>query len=92
MSRQQSRIVRELHDEPHVAGSRITVLWIHERVEGRGLRPETVADRHNLDIADVYEALAYYHRHPEEMAELRAHRDEVAAEIREQSELTPPEE
>jgi len=90
MSRQQSRTVRELYDEPHVAGSRITVLWIHERVEGRGLRPETVADRHNLDIADVYEALAYYHRHPEEMEELRAHRDEVAAEIREQSELTPP--
>jgi uncharacterized protein (DUF433 family) len=38
----------------------VTVLHVHERVEGRGLRPETVADRLNLDIADVYDALAYY--------------------------------
>jgi len=25
-----------------------------------------VADRLNVDLADVYEALAYYHRNPEE--------------------------
>ena len=92
MSRQQSRIVRELHDEPHIEGSRITVMYIHGRVEGQELRPETVAERHDLDIADVYEALAYYHRHPEEMEELRAHREAIAEDIREESDLTPPEE
>lgn len=70
----------EIHDEPHIQGSRVTVQHIHERVEGRGLRPETVADRLNLDIADVYEALAYYHRHPEEMWEIEAHRQDVAEE------------
>jgi uncharacterized protein (DUF433 family) len=92
MSRQRSRIVRELHDEPHVEGSRITVRWIHERVEKRGVDPATVADRHDLAVADVYEALAYYHRHPEEMAEIRDRRAEVADEIREESDLRPPEE
>lgn len=53
---------------------------IHERVEGRGLRPETVADRLNLDLADVYEALAYYHRYPEEMERVEKRRQRVADE------------
>jgi len=70
----------EIHDEPHIEGSRVTVLHIHERVEGRGLRPETVADRLNLDLADVYEALAYYHRHPEEMERVEKRRQRVADE------------
>jgi len=70
----------EIHDEPHIEGSRVTVLHVHERVEERGLRPETVADRLNLDLADVYEALAYYHRNPEEMQSVEAHRQTVAEE------------
>lgn len=61
----------DIHDEPHIEGSRVTVQHIYARVEGRGLRPETVAERLNLDVADVYEALAYYHRHPEEMRAIR---------------------
>lgn len=68
----------DIHDEPHIEGSRVTVQHIHARVEGRGLRPETVADRLNLDVADVYEALAYYHRHPEEMREVERRRKQVA--------------
>lgn len=56
----------ERHDEPHIERSRITVRYVHERVEGRGLRPETVTDRHSLAVVDVYEALAYYHNNPEE--------------------------
>jgi len=70
----------DIHDEPHIEGSRVTVLHVHERVEGRGLRSETVADRLNLDIADVYEALAYYHRNPAEMRAVEDHRERVAAE------------
>ena len=58
----------------------MTVLHVHERVEERGLRPETVADRLNLDLADVYEALAYYHRNPGEMRPVEAHRQTVAEE------------
>jgi len=75
MSRQSARITRELHDEPHIAGSRITVHFVHERVEGRGLDPETVAERHDLELADVYHALAYYHDHPGEMAAVERERE-----------------
>lgn len=79
MSRQSARITQELHDEPHIVGSRITVHFVHERVEGRGLDPETVAERHDLELADVYHALAYYHDHPEEMAAVeRRRKDQVA--------------
>lgn len=70
----------EIHDEPHIEGSRVTVPHVHERVEERGLRPETVADRLNLDPADVYEALAYYHRNPGEMQAVERHREAVAEE------------
>ena len=77
MSQQSARIVRELHDEPHVKGSRVTVHFIKERVEGRGLNPETVANRHNLDVADVYRALAYYHDHPEEMRTVETERERI---------------
>jgi len=77
MSEQRARIVQELHDEPHIEGSRITVQFIRERVEGRGLEPRTVADRHDLDVADVYRALTYYHDHPEEMRDVERRREET---------------
>jgi len=92
MAQQSSRIVREVHDEPHIEGSRITVRHIYERVHGRGLRPETVAERHNLDIADVYRALAYYHDHPEEMQEVEAQREKAIESAREKTTISPPDE
>jgi len=67
MSQVASRIVRELHDEPHLEDRRITVRFVKDQVEDRGLAPRTVADRHDLDVADVYRALTYYHDNPEEM-------------------------
>jgi len=82
----------EIHDEPHIEGSRITVQFVQARVEERGLRPETVAERHNLDLADVYAALAYYHRNPGEMRELAAHREQRLAEADDRTTLTPPDE
>lgn len=92
MTQQSSRIVREVHDEPHIEGSRITVRHIYERVHGRGLRPETVAERHNLDIADVYHALAYYHDHPKEMQEVEAQREKAIESAREKTTISPPDE
>ena len=77
MSQHQSPIVRELHDEPHIEGRRITVQFIQSRVEGRGLEPQTVADRHELDVADVYRALTYYHDHPEEMRAVERQREQA---------------
>lgn len=67
MSQFARRIICELHDEPHLEGRRITVRFVKEQVEDRGLGPRTVADRHDLDVADVYRALTYYYDNPEEM-------------------------
>jgi uncharacterized protein (DUF433 family) len=91
MPQQTARIVREVHEEPHIKGSRITVRHIYHRVHSRGLRPETVADRYNLDIADIYHALAYYHDHPDEMDEVEERHEEAASIARERSEMTPAE-
>jgi uncharacterized protein (DUF433 family) len=80
MSQQSPRIAQDILDEPHVAERRIPVLTIVERVEGRGLTPQTVADRHNLDISEVYAALLYYHDNPREFEELRRERETIMAE------------
>lgn len=77
--------MRDLHDEPHLEGRRITVRFLKEQVEDRGLAPRTVADRHDLDVADVYRALTYYHDHPAEMREVERHRQ---AAIEEHEHLT----
>ena len=94
MARAAYRVVSgtdsELHDEPHIEGRRITVRFVHNRVEEAGVDPQTVADRHDLDIADVYQALAYYHDHPEEMAAVRQAR-EAAMEAHATDALTGPE-
>ena len=92
MSQQSARIVQEVHDEPHIEGSRITVRHIYQRVHDLGLQPETVAERHDLDIADVYHALAYYHEHPEEMREVERRREEAIESAREKTTITPPDE
>jgi uncharacterized protein (DUF433 family) len=90
MAQQTARIVREVHDEPHIKGSRVSVRHIYERVHGRGLRPETVAERLGLDIADVYHALAYYHDHPDEMAAVERQREAAIEAAREQTVISPP--
>ncbi|RAW45430.1 DUF433 domain-containing protein [Halorubrum sp. 48-1-W] len=77
MSQVTRWIVRELHDEPHLEGRRITVQFIKTQVEDRGLEPRTVADRHDIDVADVYRALTYYHDHPEEMRAVERRRESV---------------
>jgi uncharacterized protein (DUF433 family) len=77
MSQVTRRIVRELHDEAHLEGRRITVQFIKTQVEDRGLDPRTVADRHDIDVADVYRALTYYHDHPEEMRAVERQREEA---------------
>jgi uncharacterized protein (DUF433 family) len=95
MATQQYRIVSaedsEIHAEPHIEGSHITVRDVYARVEERGLAPDRVAERYNLDIADIYEALAYYHTNPEEMRRVEKRHERAAAEARERSSLDPPE-
>lgn len=84
------RIERELLSEPHVVGRRISVRTIHDRVEGRGLDPRTVADRLDLDVADVYRALAYYYDHFAEMERIEADRAESLADARAEAEAHRP--
>lgn len=88
MATQQYRVVAEsaIHIEPHIQGSRVTARDVHARVEQRGLAPE----RYNLDTADIYEALAYYHSNPEEMRRVEKRHERAAAEARGRSSLTPP--
>lgn len=94
MSRQEPRIVQNLLDEPHIEGRRIPVLTIVERVEGRGLEPQTVAQRHNLDITDVYAALLYYHENPATFEALREERERIMetieANINRPDDVSPP--
>lgn len=80
MSQQVRRIVSELHEEPHLEGRRLTVQFIKSQVEDRGLAPRTIADRHDLDIADVYRALTYYHDHPEGMRAVEQRRQRAVEE------------
>jgi uncharacterized protein (DUF433 family) len=77
-----------IHDEPHIEGSRITVRYIQRRVEDAGLRAADLADRHGLDLADVYAALTYYHMNPEEMRHVETRRAELADRAEEMTTLT----
>lgn len=95
MATQQYRIISSeestIHNEPHIDGSRITVRDIHERVEKRDLTPEQIAERYRLDIADVYEALAYYHNNPEEMRRVEERHEHAVEVAKRRSTHTPPE-
>ncbi|MFC6872751.1 DUF433 domain-containing protein [Halobellus marinus] len=77
------RIAHDLLSEPHIRGRRISVRQVYALVEERDEGPEAVADRYDLDIADVYHALAYYHDHPREMRDAEEERDDAIADFRE---------
>jgi uncharacterized protein (DUF433 family) len=83
MAQSSVRIVSELHDEPHIKGRRVMVRRIRGLVEGAGKSAEEVAAQLDLDIAEVYGALEYYHSHPEEMAAAERRRAEREATARE---------
>ena len=82
-ARDPRRIARDIMEEPHIHGRRISVRQVYALVETRGESPEAVADRFDLDVADVYHALAYYHDHPREMREVEDEREEAVREFRE---------
>jgi uncharacterized protein (DUF433 family) len=81
--RETRRVATDLLGEPHITGRRISVRQVYALVEGRGLDPEMVADRYDLDVADVYHALAYYHDHPREMNAVEADRGATIEAFRE---------
>jgi uncharacterized protein (DUF433 family) len=75
--------VTEVHDEPHIEGQRVTVRRIQGLVEGAGKSADEVGDRLDLDVADVYGALQYYHSYPDEMAAVECRRADREAAARE---------
>jgi len=81
--RETRRIAHDQMAEAHIAGRRVSVRQVYALVEERGVDPETVADRYDLDVAEVYHALAYYHDHPREMSDVEAERDEAFEQFRE---------
>lgn len=81
--RETRRVAHDLMGEPHITGHRVSVRQVYALVEEHGIDPEMVADRYDLDVADVYHALAYYHDHPREMSEVEAEREEAMETFRE---------
>ncbi|MUW15754.1 DUF433 domain-containing protein [Halorubrum sp. CBA1125] len=94
MATQEYRIVTadesEIHAEPHIRESRLTVRFVHELVEEEDVKPERVAEKYNVDIADVYEALAYYHSNPAEMREVEQRHRAAVEEAERRTSVTPP--
>lgn len=68
--------------QPRIEGRRISVLQIVEWIHEEGMQPETVATEFDLDLADVYRALAYYYDNIDEMDRWRTRRDERRRESR----------
>lgn len=74
-----------LDGKPCIAGRRIAVehvaVW-HERL---GISADEIAGEYNLELADVYAALAYYFAHREEIDESIREDEEFARQLQEQT-------
>lgn len=68
--------------QPRIEGRRISVLQIVEWVHEEGMDPETVATEFDLDMADIYRALAYYYENIDEMDGWRDRRERQLRESR----------
>lgn len=91
MSQQAPHVTRELLDEPHIRGRRVSVLQVYDEVETLGRAPKEVAEDYELEIADVYRALAYYHENSDEMEVIRARRERELTEIKREIDADRPE-
>ena len=61
---------------PRIEGRRIGVHHVAARVLDAGTPPEQVATDYDLELGDIYRALAYYYDNPDEIREVRARRRE----------------
>ncbi|MEW5869704.1 MAG: DUF433 domain-containing protein [Chloroflexota bacterium] len=68
--------------KPRIAGRRITVqnivIW-HERM---GLSADEIASAHDLGLADVYAALAYYYDHRQQVDDAIRADDALVTELK----------
>lgn len=89
-----SEIVRTedvMGGQPRLAGHRISVLQLYERVVEQEADPAVVADELRIDVADVYRAITYYYDHAEELRALHTERKRRIAESRAESGPRPGE-
>jgi len=63
--------------KPRIAGHRITVIDIVIWFEMLGRGADEIAYTFQLELADIYAALAYYHAHREEMDQIMKDDEEL---------------
>lgn len=78
-----------LHGLPRLTGTRISVLHVYDMVVDGDGEPAAVADALDIEIGEVYEALAYYYNHPDEIRRFRAAQESALQEARERT-VKPP--
>lgn len=71
--------------KPRIAGHRITVANVAVWYERLGKTPDQIADEHEITLADVYAALAYYFDHREEIDRSLAEGEAFAEMLRQSS-------
>lgn len=77
-----------LHGLPRIEGTRISVIHVYDMVVS-GAEAAEVADALDVPLGRVYEALAYYYDHPDEMREVREREDEALEELQRRT-FDPP--
>ena len=70
-----------LGGDPRLDGTRIGIIHIKERLDA-GDDVAQIATDYDIDLADVYHALAYYYDNPAEMDEIEARREAFVKDIR----------
>ena len=70
-----------LGGDPRIEGTRVGVVHVVKRYDA-GDDPAQIAADYDIDVADVYYALAYYHDNPGEMDRIETRRREFVESIR----------
>lgn len=74
-----SEIVRTddvMDGQPRIEGRRISVVQIAEWILDQGMSPEEVSAEFDLDLADIFRALAFYYDNVDEMQEVKRERQQ----------------
>jgi uncharacterized protein (DUF433 family) len=66
-----------LGGKPRIEGRRIGVHQIVSLVVDSNLKPEEMAVRYDLELADIHRAIAYYYDNPEKIRAVQKRRHEV---------------
>lgn len=70
-----------LGGDPRIDGTRVGVIHVKERIDA-GDEPAQIAADYDIELADVFTALAYYYDSPEEMDEIERRREAFVEKIR----------